>query len=55
MSEYQKWHKKALSKGWKVPVNQVFPESTWIAYWKQCAEYERNPDSGRPVIPHRSA
>jgi len=54
-TEYKKWLKKARTKGWKTPVNDALPEHSWVAYWQACAEYERNPSAGRPVVPHRSA
>jgi hypothetical protein len=53
MSLFQRLFKKAQKKGWKTPTNNVFPEETWIAYWQACEEYERNPEAGRPVVPHR--
>lgn len=54
MSDYKKLLKKAEKKGWKTPINNAIPESAWVAYWQACEEYERNPDAGRPVVPHRS-
>ena len=51
---YDDWHALAASKGWKVPMNDAFPKYSWIAFWKACDNYERNPESGRPVPPHRT-
>ena len=55
MSEFDKWLDEAQKNGWRVPQNMNFSAESWVNYWKQCAEYERNPDAGRPVVPHRSA
>lgn len=55
MTEFERLKRKAEKKGWKVPVNDVFPNESWIHYWRACEEYARNPESGRPVPPHRSA
>lgn len=55
VDEYQVWFGKARGNGWVIPFNHAFRKESWVAYWKQCDEYERNPDSGRPVPPHRSA
>lgn len=56
------WQAKtyAQAKGWKVPPDGSYLDSepwhsSWINYWNECAEHARNPDSGRPVAPHRSA
>lgn len=57
MKSYDKrLHKLAAEKGWKLPAtNSPIPAHSWNNYWSQCEEYERNPNAGRPVIPHRSA
>lgn len=54
MNEYEKWLKKAQQRGWKTPANNLHPAHSWVAYWKACETYERNPEAGRPVLPHRS-
>lgn len=57
MSEYERMHAKAEKNGWKIPAttNSAEMRASWLNYWRQCEEYARNPNSGRPVIPHRSA
>lgn len=54
MVEFMNWQSLAASKGWKLPGNSPLSNETWIAYWKACERYERDPSAGRPVIPHRS-
>lgn len=53
-SEFQQLLDTAKKKGWKTPQNTAVGESAWINYWRACEEYERHPDGGRPVVPHRS-
>ena len=50
MDEYKRLMRKAIEKNWKRPVNSSMPIASWINYWRQCEEYERNPDTGRPVV-----
>lgn len=51
---FANWKRHAQAKGWKVPPeNDRFPMETWISYWMDCDEYERDPTRGRPVVPHR--
>ncbi len=52
--EFANWQSLASAKGWKLPGNSPLPNESWIEYWKACERYERDPKSGRPVIPHRS-
>jgi hypothetical protein len=56
---YESWKRLAEQRGWKVPLNDAFPDQTWIDYWAAMAKYETqlaagDPDPGRPVVPHRS-
>ena len=52
---FHNWKSHAQAKGWKIPTgSDPFPMQTWINYWLDCEEYERDPGKGRPVIPHRS-
>lgn len=53
-TEFDRLLKKAKKKGWTVPVNNVFGDDAWVRYWRAMEEHERNPDSGRPIAPHRS-
>lgn len=55
LAEFQHWQSLAASNGWKLPGNSPLPNEAWINYWKACQDYERDPSTGRPVIPHRSA
>jgi len=61
---FANWKRHAEAKGWKVPPARdptvsatapaaEFPMETWISYWMDCDEYERDPSKGRPVVPHR--
>lgn len=52
---YKRLHRKAIKKGWKTPVNDVFSKVAWIRYWQDCAAYAADPSCGRPIVPHRSA
>lgn len=52
-TNYLRWLKKAQEKGWKTPTNNATQEASWLAYWQACEAYERNPNAGRPVVPHR--
>jgi len=54
MNEYKKYRRLALKHGWKVPTNSVFPDESWVTYWKGMEAYYVNPDNGRPIIPHRT-
>ena len=59
MTEYYTLRKKAVERNWKTaPHNSALNAETWdhawIAYWRAMENYEANPDSGRPVPPHRS-
>lgn len=55
MSEYDRLYALAREKGWRTPVNPVFPADSWILYWQACERYLLNPAAGRPIPPHRSA
>lgn len=55
LAEFQHWQNLAVAKGWKLPGNSPLPNESWIAHWKACDAYERDPSGGRPVVPHRSA
>jgi hypothetical protein len=52
-TEFEKARSLAMRKGWRTPPFLPCGEKTWINYWNQCAEYERDPEAGRPVVPHR--
>jgi hypothetical protein len=54
LAEFNEWQNLAAKKGWKLPGNSPLPNVSWLRYWKSMAAYERDPSSGRPVIPHRS-
>lgn len=53
--EYNTWWRTARRKGWKLPVNNAFPDHSWLAYWQAMDRYEHGESAGRPVPPHRSA
>ena len=55
-ADYWTLHKKAVKKGWKTPSdpNDPLSQEAWVNYWKQLEAQEKDPSSGRPVIPHRS-
>lgn len=53
-SEYNTWWRTARRKGWKLPVNNAFPDHSWVAYWQAMDRYEHGESAGRPVPPHRS-
>jgi len=44
----------AKEKGWKLPKNDIFPPAAWNRYWAAMEDYQRNPENGRPIPPHRS-
>jgi hypothetical protein len=49
-------YKLATEKGWNLPAtSNTIPAHSWNNYWAQYEEYERNPNVGRPSVPHRSA
>jgi hypothetical protein len=56
VSTFDKLREKAKKKGWVTPPTALnaFPDHSWVSYWEACEEYERNPNAGRPVPPHRS-
>ena len=57
-TKFEKALSMAQERGYKLPPRTATPflgEQAWMNYWAQCAEYERNPNAGRPVVPHRSA
>lgn len=56
MKLYEELRAEAGRKGWKTPlnVNGLFTQRSWINYWQACKRYEKDPRSGRPVVPHRS-
>jgi hypothetical protein len=48
-------YRLAEEKGWSLPAtNNPFPSDAWNRYWAAKEEYERNPEKGRPIPPHRS-
>jgi len=48
-------YRLAQEKGWKLPAtNNPFPPESWNRYWAAMEDYQRNPENGRPVPPHRS-
>ena len=54
--EFEERHVIATEKGWVVPgESNPFYKHTWNFYWQQCESHEKDPSSGRPVPPHRSA
>lgn len=55
LAEFQQWQNLAAEKGWRLPGNSPLPRESWINYWKACLHHEKDPSSGRPVAPHRSA
>lgn len=47
---------KAKEKGWVVPPDpDPFGPDAWLRYWEAKLYEEKNPGTGRPVPPHRSA
>jgi hypothetical protein len=53
-TEYNALWQEARNKGWKIPINNAFPDHSWIGYWRGCQRHETDPTTGRPVPPHRS-
>lgn len=55
---FRTMRRKAERKGWTRPGNPVAPGSNlraaWLRYWQACEDYERHPERGRPIPPHRS-
>jgi hypothetical protein len=54
--EFSERRAVAVAKGWQVPPENAewLPKHAWNWYWLECANYEKDPSSGRPVPPHRS-
>lgn len=61
--------RKAERKGWTRPAELLSPDrlmipeakrgasnlrTAWLRYWEACEDYERHPERGRPIPPHRS-
>lgn len=54
---FNKLLRLAKANGWKTPTVvelDIHGEKTWVNYWMGCDRLKKDPNAGRPIIPHRT-